>query len=118
MTTEDFYEVEQQIDINKKKESDKLYYELNNQMKVMLINDRSFSKISVALDIHIGNFQHIIQEDLSLIRIIKEKFVTYKVSTSSNDKDTSIKSRNSEVCYTIKTILIFISGRICVASKM
>jgi len=90
MTTENFYEVEQQIDTNGKRESDKLCFELNNQMKVMLINNRSFSKISVALDIYIGNFQRIIQEGVSLRRIIKEKFVTYKVSTSSNDRRTPI----------------------------
>jgi len=50
MTTEDFYEVEQ-IDTNRKRESDKLCFELNNQMKVMLINNSSFSKIFIALDI-------------------------------------------------------------------
>lgn len=33
---------------------------LDNQMKVLLINDNSSSKISVTLDINIGNYYHII----------------------------------------------------------
>jgi len=58
MATEDFDVIEQQIDIEKKKNN--LYLKLKNGMKVMLITRMSkSSNITVALDIHIGNFYYI-----------------------------------------------------------
>jgi len=58
MATEDFYVMDQQINIEQK--INDLYLKLKNEMKVMLLTNKSEeSMISVALDIHIGNFYYI-----------------------------------------------------------
>jgi len=58
MATEDFCVIDQQINIEEKKNN--LYIKLKNEMKVMLLTRESkTSIISVALDIHIGNFYYI-----------------------------------------------------------
>jgi len=58
MATEDFYVLEQIF--NTEKNTQKLYLKLKNEMKVMLLTRDSFQRqVSVALDIHIGNFYYI-----------------------------------------------------------
>lgn len=49
-------------DIIKSQNDDRLYrgLELANKMKVLLISDSTTDKSAVALDVNIGNFNHII----------------------------------------------------------
>lgn len=61
MATEDFCGGQQSSDTDRKK-NEKFYFELDNKIKVLLINNGSSSdnKVSVALDVHLGNFHRLI----------------------------------------------------------
>jgi len=54
----DFDVIKQQIDEEKNIDC-QLYFKLKNEMKVMLLTRKNSSNVTVALDIHIGNFYYV-----------------------------------------------------------